>query len=262
MRNLSAHRVDADGLLTSGGDTGVLAALVAAVVPTIVAPIFVSTIDGWTFFKAVSTILLGDSAVDPVSGFELAPVLVGAGMYLFIGTLLGAIFALVVALADLDGAVPILVILISLFGAYTFLLLWLPLSQTLVPAFDLIPTPFAGWMIVTYAIMLVVGIAGWGKSWDSVTSTLTPPSRTRLLLHAHERAIVSTLATIVMVSVGVLLAETGEVRVAAALTFLLLQVAVCSLAIAHARAEHQTLQHLSSAPHDPGRSSLDYSDVP
>lgn len=246
MRNIAAHRVDAQGVFTSGGDVGFVAIVIASAIPVLLAPLMVDGIDVWTLFKSLSTVLLGDDAMAHPTGFELAPVLVGAGVHLFLGAAVGALFALVVSLVDIDGIAPTVVIMITLFGAYSFLLVWLPLSESLMPALAQIPSPFIIEMIMTYAIVLGLGVARWRRRWDGTECVHGASERAGWLLVAHEWALVATVLTLIMIVVGAAMWGVTSIHWWVAAPYLVLHAAAAWFAASHALQDRRDLAAATS----------------
>jgi hypothetical protein len=237
MRNVSAHKVEFHGVFITGGDVGFIAALIATIFPVVLAPLLVDGVDVWTFFKAVSSVLLGNSVVDQATGFEAGPVLIGVGMHLFAGALIGSMFAVALSYFDLDEMVPVVVVMMSLFGVYTFMLAWLPLSKTIVPALDKVPVLFAGWMIVTFAVLLGVGIEGWRSKWDESACPRAELKRNRWMLIAHERAIAATFGTLVIVLAGLALWQPQEVRIGVLIPYLAFHLLAAVIVAVHTRSD-------------------------
>jgi len=98
-------------LAAQGAVVGVISAMVMLAIAMSALPLLDPETDAWTFTKGVSSVLLGPDAASPITGFEVAPFLIGALMHLTIGGIVGAVYGMLVALFDLEGWTPV-----ALFG--------------------------------------------------------------------------------------------------------------------------------------------------
>jgi hypothetical protein len=89
------------------------------VIAMLLYPLSADASDAWSFPKVVSTVLLGEDAIDPLSGFEAAPVIVGLVIHFLIGIAAGVVYAALVAVFDLEGWTPVALFGL-LFGAMLF----------------------------------------------------------------------------------------------------------------------------------------------
>ncbi|MCB0877834.1 MAG: hypothetical protein KDC46_02485 [Thermoleophilia bacterium] len=111
VTNIRGHRIRWRLVAAQGSVAGALSALVMLAVATLTYPLFADSSDGWTFLKVVSSAVLGDSAASPLAGFDLVPVTVGLLLHLAIGVFVGASYAMLAALFDIEGWTPV-----TLFG--------------------------------------------------------------------------------------------------------------------------------------------------
>lgn len=251
MRNIANDRIDAHGVFTSGGDVGFVATLVASVLPVLIAPLVVADVDVWTFWKSVGTILLGNGAAEPPTGFQLGAVLVGVGVHLFIGSLLGAGFAVLIAYFDVDTLTPTVVLSAFVLSVLAMTLTWIPLSHTIVPALDDVPIVFTGWMIVAFGILLGVGVQRWRQRWDTTRCPTSASTRRTWLLVAHERALVATAGTLLLVVAG-LVANDGPQRPAGVVaTYLAFHGAAALVVLTHTVAEQRERVRERAVDHHP-----------
>lgn len=247
MKNLEGHQVDGHGVFTSGADVGFVATLIATIAAMAIAAFAVADVDIWTFWKGVATLLLGEGAVSPPTGFEVGPVLVGAGIHLFVGALVGGLYALAIAYLDLEEMTPIILVTACIFGILTFMLIWVPLSVTLVPGLDAVPALFAGWMIVAFSVLLAVGVTRWRQKWDCTECPHSNRERSGWLYTAHREALAASIGTLVLVIVGLTLANHGDIRWAIAAPVLLLQAVFALVVLQHARRDHAVIASASSS---------------
>lgn len=117
--NIRGHRIRWRAQLTTGAVVGAVSALVMLAIAMLLYPLFVDASDAWSFPKVVSTALLGEDAIEPISGFEAVPVVVGLVIHFLIGIAAGAVYAALVALFDLEGWTPVALFGL-LFGAMLF----------------------------------------------------------------------------------------------------------------------------------------------
>lgn len=242
MRNLADEDVDLHGVFTNGGDAGFVATILATTLPVLIAPLVATDVDIWTFWKGVGTILLGDGAAQPPTGFDAAPVLAGMGIHLFIGTLIGALFAVAIAYFDIDTWTPTIVVAGCILAVSAFTLTWVPLSHSLVPALDDVPVVFTGWMIILFGILLGVGIYRWREQWDRTQCHVAAGTSRSWMLVAHERAIVATSGTLALVVAAIVIAGTDEIRMAIAVPYLLLNIAAATLILVHTASDLRALR--------------------
>jgi hypothetical protein len=241
MKNAASNEIDTHGVFTSGGDVGFVAILVASAIPVLLAPLFMADVDVWTFWKSMSTVLLDESYARPATGFEAGPVLVGIGIHLFVGALIGALFAVVVAYFDIDTLAPTVVVTAFMLSVLAIDLTWIPLSHTLLPALDNISIVFTGSMLVWFGIMLGFGIQRWRRRWDETQCPTATSTRRRWLFVAHERALVATVGTLALIAAGVLIVGTDALRPGAAIPYLVVHVAATMVVIVHTISEAREL---------------------
>ncbi len=242
MRNIAGHRVNLHGVFTTGGDIGFLAALVASVIPVLVAPLLVDGIDAWTFWKGLGSAVFGPDAVDPVLGFAAPAVLAGISIHLFTGMLVGAIFAVVIALLDVDAPAPTILLSGFILAVLAVGLSWVPLAHTLFPALDVIPIVFAGHMVVAFGILLGVGVQDWRLHWDRSEQPGMAAPRRRWMLVAHQRAILATASSLLLLVAAIILDSPG-VRLGFVVPLLVMQVAAAALVMRHAITDRRALSH-------------------
>ncbi|MCB0879248.1 MAG: hypothetical protein KDC46_09750 [Thermoleophilia bacterium] len=241
MKNIASNEIDGHGVFTSGGDVGFVAGLVATILPMFVAPLFMDDVDAWTFPKSISTLLFGSSAAEPPTGFDAGPVLAGLGIHLFVATLIGAVFSLVIAYFDVDTLAPTVVVAAFMLAVLAIDLLWLPLSKTVLPALDDVSIVFTGSMIVWFGLMLGIGIQRWRQDWDESVCPVAARGHQRRLLVAHERAIIATSGMLVLVIVGMFLEGLGAVRWGVATPYLIVHALASVVVLSHALGESHTL---------------------
>jgi hypothetical protein len=111
LTNIRGHRIRWRMQLASGAVVGLISAAVMLVIAMLLYPPFADASDLWSFPKVVSTVILGDDAIEPLAGFETIPVLVGLAIHFLIGVVAGAVYAAIVAMFDLEGWTPV-----ALFG--------------------------------------------------------------------------------------------------------------------------------------------------
>jgi hypothetical protein len=119
VTNVRGHRIRWRMQLRSGAIVGAISSLVMLAIAMLLYPLFVDAADPWSFSKVASTVILGDDAIDPISGFEALPVVIGLIIHFLIGTLAGMAYAALVALFDLEGWTPVALFGL-LFGAMLF----------------------------------------------------------------------------------------------------------------------------------------------
>ncbi len=119
ITNIRGHRIRWRVLAAQGAVVGMVSALVMMAIATLIYPVIDSATDGWTFLKVVSSVVLGDDAASPLTGFDFVPVMVGTLLHLAIGVVAGMLYAFVVAMFDLEGWTPVALIGL-LYGAILF----------------------------------------------------------------------------------------------------------------------------------------------
>ena len=247
MKNIASNEVDMHGVFTSGADVGFVAGLAATVLPMFVAPLFVDGIDPWTFPRSIASVLFGDSAIDPQTGFDAGYVLAGLGIHLFVATLLGAVFALVVAYFDVDTLAPTVVVAGFMLAVLAIDLAWIPLSKTIIPALDEVSIVFTGSMIVWFGLLVGVGVQRWRQDWDEGRCPAAARRHRRRLLVVHEWGILATSGTLVMVVVGLLADGTDAVRWGVGVPYLAIHALVAGVVLAHAIGEARALAQADRA---------------
>jgi hypothetical protein len=128
VTNIRSHRIRWRLLLAQGALAGIVSAVVMLVIAVALYPLFTNGADIWSFAKVVGSVVYGSSAVDPLSGFEAGPVLVGLLLHFALGAFAGMTYAALVAMFDLEGWTPVALFGL-LYGAMLFV--W---STTLIEA--------------------------------------------------------------------------------------------------------------------------------
>lgn len=164
-RNVISHRISYDRLAGAGAAVGVLAALVMAAVAMIVTPLVDADTDLWSFFKVVGTIVLGTGAADPLTGWEALPVLVGMAMHLLIGAVVGAVFAVLVGLFDIEDTVPVMLMGL-VYGVAVFLTSYVGIGNLVFPAFERLPTIVGFWTHIAFGIIAGAVLGSWAERYD------------------------------------------------------------------------------------------------
>jgi hypothetical protein len=231
MRNIEGHRIDGHGLLISGGDLGGLAMLAAGVIPMLLTPLLTDGADVWTSWKVMSTPLLGESAAVPATGFELLPIVAGIIVLALVGSAMGALFTFLVGFADIDGITATVVSIACVLAVFPFAFVWVPMSETFLPALSLVPIPAAGAMFIVFGLLMGFGEEGWRSRWDHSVHPHAGGVRGIWLLELHQRALAATTAMFVLlVLIVAVSAETVNWAVA-----ILLLAAVGAVAVIAAR---------------------------
>jgi hypothetical protein len=128
VTNIRSHRIRWRLLLAQGALAGIVSAVVMLVIAVALYPLFTNGADIWSFAKVVGSVVYGSSAVDPLSGFEAGPVLVGLLLHFALGAFAGMTYAALVAMFALEGWTPVALFGL-LYGAMLFV--W---STTLIEA--------------------------------------------------------------------------------------------------------------------------------
>ena len=166
VTNIRNHRIRWRMLLMQGAYVGVISSLVMVAIAALMLPTLVDGADGWSFLKSVSTVVLGDGAATPWSGFEAGPVLVGGGIHLLLGAFAGMTYALLVAMFDLEGWTPVALFGL-LYGAMLFV--WSTvLTVTVVDSttIEQIPVLVMFWGNVAFGLSAGVMLATWADRAD------------------------------------------------------------------------------------------------
>lgn len=164
--NILGHHIMYDRLAARGALGGFISALVMLVI-AVVSPALYSQpdVDGWSFLKAVSTLVLGDGAASPLFGFEAVPVFVGLALHLLIGVLAGAVLALLVGLLDIDGPIPVLMSGM-LFGLVVFLGSYTAISLFSLTAFETLPIGTTFLSHVVFGMVTGLFLLSWSGHYD------------------------------------------------------------------------------------------------
>ncbi len=166
VRNIRGHRIRWRILAAQGAYVGILSAAVMLAVAMTTFPLFSSNSDGWTFAKIVSTVVLGNDAADPLTGFAFAPVMVGLLLHFAVSVAIGVVYAGIVGMFDLEGWTPVAVIGLII-GAMAFV--W---SAALIGA-ELLPSAFANlplgallWGNIAFGLTAGLLLATWADRAD------------------------------------------------------------------------------------------------
>lgn len=164
-RNLVSHRISYDRLAGLGAIAGLLAAVVMGALTVAITPLVAPGADVWSFFKVVSTMILGEGAATPLAGFAAGPVLLGVALHLAIGAAFGAIFAILIGLFDIEETVPIMLMGL-VYGVIVFLGTYLVIAQLLFPAFEQLPFIVPFWTHVAFGLIAGAVLGSWADRYD------------------------------------------------------------------------------------------------
>jgi hypothetical protein len=164
IRNIQGHRIRWRVLAAQGALVGLWSSLAMLVVAMVTTPMFESTMDTWSFTKVIASGVMGDGAASPISGFEWAPVLVGAAIHLGIGTIIGIAFAALVGLCDLEGWTSVSLVGL-LFGAVLFVAAAAVVSVGMGPWNSLPLAPLL-WGNIAFGLVAGVSMASWAQDAD------------------------------------------------------------------------------------------------
>lgn len=163
--NVRAHRITYDLLALRGAFVGVLAAIVMAIMAMLLTQFVAPETDMWSFPKAVSSIVLGEDAATPLTGFDAAPVIVGLLVHLAIGAVVGAIFATLIGLFDIEETVPV-TLMGLIYGVSVFLFSYLAVGSLFFPAINEIPTIVGFWTHVAFGLIAGAMLGQWNERYD------------------------------------------------------------------------------------------------
>lgn len=166
VRNIRGHRIRWGMLCAQGAMVGLWSALAMLVVALMTIPMFSTGLDAWSFPKIIAATFMGDSAASPVTGFDAGPVAIGTIIHFGIGAIVGATFAAIIGMFDIEGWTPVALVGL-MYGALLFVGSATVIAAIGGPAaeFDLPMAPLL-WGNVIFGLVAGVLMAAWADAAD------------------------------------------------------------------------------------------------